>query len=55
MAQIASDMESLLGNSFSIIWRGIWCVVSECIGHYFDTFTNKTEQIQIGPFPFFYH
>ena len=55
MAQKASDMESVHGYGFRIIWKGIWYVISEFIGHYFDTFTNKTEQIQIGTFPSFQH
>ena len=41
MAQIASDVESLQGYSFTIIWKGIWYVISEFIGHYFDTFLTK--------------
>jgi hypothetical protein len=55
MAQKASDMESLRGYGFSIIWKGIWYVISEFIYYCFDTFTNETEQIQIGTFPSFHH
>jgi hypothetical protein len=55
MAQIASDVESFQGYSFTIIWKGIWYVISEFIGRYFDTFTNKTELFQICPFPSFQH
>jgi hypothetical protein len=55
MAQKASDMESLQGYGFSIIWKVIWYVISEFIYYCFDTFTNEMEQIQIGTFPSFQH
>jgi hypothetical protein len=55
MAQKASDMESLQGYGFSIIWKGIWYVISEFIYDCFDTFTIEMEQIRIGTFPSFQH
>jgi hypothetical protein len=51
MAQKASDMESLQGYIVSASFGEAFG--TSFVGHNFDTFTNKTEQIQMGHFTSF--
>jgi hypothetical protein len=51
MAQKASDMESLQGYIVSVSFGEAFG--TSFVGHNFDTFTNKTEQIQMGHFTSF--
>jgi hypothetical protein len=47
LAQVASDTDHLQVYNCKVIWRGVWYVITEFIGHWFNSFTNNFQEIKM--------